>query len=639
VQSGAAALVSPVTVYGPSVSTPAVRGRILRGLGWFLVVVLVIGAGVAGGAYLYDQHTLQELNNSTGSGGKAGKKADRNLDPIKSVNSPAIALVAGYDVRAGTGASSYAGSNSDTLMLLRADPTTDTLSVLSFPRDLNVPIYCSGDTVSTNDRINAAWADCGADGGPQAAVLTMEHLTGLKINYLITLDFNAFKRIVDKLHGVYLNVDRRYYNPPNTGYSAINLEPGYQKLNGGQALAYVRFRHLDSDIYRNGRQQLFLEALKQRVKTELSLSNFLLLPRLVGALHGNLAVGKAGGGNLTNGEIESYLGLIRNLPPGHQIRNAIPPQELSNITVGTASELSASPEAIAAAVSRFMHPAVAAAPHKGGKKTPKLPHKTISVLVLNAGNITGGAENTSYLLGKHGFVTKTLPGTTPANAPSLTYYTVVYYDPSQATGQKAAEELAPLFGAHTSVAPMTPAIATIAHKAGDPLTVAAIGTAFNGTLKFPRIVKPPSTSAKTAQVQDGLPVALSAVRAANGPAHFTLMVPHKVAAGSSLSTDNGARLFRPLHGKQEFVLTFFLPNGIEYWQVEESNWTTEPLLANPTAHFTHKGREYEEFTSGGKIQQIAVHFGHSVYWVQNTILNTLSNATMIAIAEGLQPIH
>jgi hypothetical protein len=140
-------------------------------------------------------------------------------------------------------------------------------------------------------------------------------------------------------------------------------------------------------------------------------------------------------------------------------------------------------------------------------------------------------------------------------------------------------------------------------------------------------------------VQDGIPVALSAVRSANGPAHFTLMVPHKVAYGSSLSTDNGARLFRPLHGKQELALTFNLGGGIEYWQVEESDWTTEPLLANPSAHFKYKGREYDEFTSGGKIQIIAVRAGHSIYWVQNTILNSLSNPTMIAIAESLRPLH
>ena len=132
---------------------------------------------------------------------------------------------------------------------------------------------------------------------------------------------------------------------------------------------------------------------------------------------------------------------------------------------------------------------------------------------------------------------------------------------------------------------------------------------------------------------------LSGVRSQNGPAHFNLMVPHKVALGSSLSTDEGVRLFHPTRGRQELALTFNLNGGIEYWQVEESDWIGEPLLSRPTNTFRYRGREYAEFTSGGSIQQIAVFAGHSVYWVQNTILNSLSNPTMIAIAEGLQPLH
>ncbi len=103
----------------------------------------------------------------------------------------------------------YAGSNSDTLMLLRADPTNNTLSLLSFPRDLWVNIYCHGNAVQTQNRINSAWSYCG--NGPAGTLDTIQQLTGLHINYLITLDFHAFTQIVDHLHGVYMNVDRRYY--------------------------------------------------------------------------------------------------------------------------------------------------------------------------------------------------------------------------------------------------------------------------------------------------------------------------------------------------------------------------------------------------------------------------------------------
>src|SRR5262249_23622057 len=132
---------------------------------------------------------------------------------------------------------------------------------------------------------------------------------------------------------------------------------------------------------------------------------------------------------------------------------------------GIASELQASPQAIAAAVHRFLHPAVPVVHHAhkhGGTKAPKMPHSSVSVLVLNAGDITGEASNTSYLLGKQGFVMKTLPDSTPANAPKKTHNTVIYYDPSQVDAGRAAVELKPLFGSNTRIAQMTPKIASLA---------------------------------------------------------------------------------------------------------------------------------------------------------------------------------
>ena len=612
-----------------------------QALGFLAVVVL--GTGAVGGFYVYGIESLQGLKADS----KQVKAAQTLLDELGSPDDPAIALIAGYDHRAGTGTNAYAGSNSDTLMLLRADPNDHTLSLLSFPRDLNVPIYCKGNTISTYDRVNAAWADCGANGGPRAALDTIKHLAGgININFLITLDFNAFQQVVNRLGGVYLNVDRRYYNENvgtyETNYANIDLHPGYQRLNGADALSYVRFRHLDSDIYRNGRQQLFMEALKARLKSALSLTNITEITGIVSALKGNLEIAKADGSAPTPAEVNSYLGLLIGLPAGHLFRNAIPPSELSNYDVGGAAELQASPEAIAAAVHRFLHPVVPVVhdTHKkgNGTKTPSLPHKDISVLVLNAGYIAGEAADTSYKLGKHGFATKVLPKGIDANAPKKTRNTTVYYDPSQDKGLKAAQELAPLFGSHHRVTQMTPRIAAFAQKANGTLTVVAIGTAYRGNLKL-RNVSKPSRSTSNAQVTSGISLTLPAVRSENGPAHFPLMFPKKVALGSSLSTEEGVRLFKPLRGIQELVLTFNLYGGIEYWQIEESNWPNPPLLDNPTHQFRYHGRTYYEYTSGGALQRVAVRVGKSVYWVQNTILNSLSNSTMIAIAEGLQPLH
>ena len=211
--SAAPPLFGPMVRYqSPEPPRRSVIGLILRGFAWLVLAVLVIGAGVAGGAYLYAHETLKDVSAHTGVIKKTETNGDRRRfrprGSRRSRSSPATTT--GRD----RWQESYAGSNSDTLMLLRADPTNDTLSLLSFPRDLWVNIYCNGNTVQTQNRINSAWSDC--SNGPAGRSTRSTQLTGLHINYLITLDFNAFMQIVDHLHGVYINVDRRYYNSLRT---------------------------------------------------------------------------------------------------------------------------------------------------------------------------------------------------------------------------------------------------------------------------------------------------------------------------------------------------------------------------------------------------------------------------------------
>ena len=67
---------------------------------------------------------------------------------------------------------------------------------------------------------------------------------------------------MNKLGGVWVDIDRRYYNQ-NTGsvatnYANIDLQPGYQQMTGKKALDFVRFRHTDTDLFRLARQQLFV---------------------------------------------------------------------------------------------------------------------------------------------------------------------------------------------------------------------------------------------------------------------------------------------------------------------------------------------------------------------------------------------
>ena len=204
----------------------------------------------AGGYYLFLEQRVEDLVATTPDVVIAQKQLD-----IPVANEPATALVIGYDKRKGEDAG--AQSRSDTVMLVRADPNTDSISLLSFPRDLIVDVTCPG-RLTYRGRINQAYSDCGTTGTLQ----TVRNLTGLSVHYLVTVNFRGFRHVVDSVGGVWLDVDRRYFNNVSgpAGYATINLQPGYQKLTGYQALDYVRYRHTDSDLYRLARQQLFVRA-------------------------------------------------------------------------------------------------------------------------------------------------------------------------------------------------------------------------------------------------------------------------------------------------------------------------------------------------------------------------------------------
>jgi LCP family protein required for cell wall assembly len=144
---------------------------------------------------------------------------------------------------------------SDTMILMRLDPHKEATALLSLPRDLKVEIPGHG-----ADKLNAAYSE----GGARLTVRTIKRLTGLHINHVINVDFHGFGKAVNALGCVFVDVDRRYYNQGNA-YAKIDISPGYQRLCGQDALAYVRFRHEDNDLVRAARQQDFLRQVKQQV--------------------------------------------------------------------------------------------------------------------------------------------------------------------------------------------------------------------------------------------------------------------------------------------------------------------------------------------------------------------------------------
>ncbi len=171
---------------------------------------------------------------------------------------PQTLLLIGSDHRAGE---PFSAANTDTMMLVRLDPNSSTINVLSVPRDLKVQIEENG--VMTTDKVNSAYSI----GGPNLLlkVLKQQVFPGLHVNHIIDVNFGGFVDLVNAIGCVYADVDHRYYNnTAYTDYSSIDIQPGYQKLCGTDALEFVRFRHTDNDIVRNARQQDFLRWAKDQ---------------------------------------------------------------------------------------------------------------------------------------------------------------------------------------------------------------------------------------------------------------------------------------------------------------------------------------------------------------------------------------
>jgi polyisoprenyl-teichoic acid--peptidoglycan teichoic acid transferase len=173
--------------------------------------------------------------------------------------SPQTILLIGSDHRAGT---PFRDVNTDTMMLVRLDPKSSTINLVSIPRDLKVQIPEGGGVVT--DKLNAAYL-IGNGPGLLVKVLQQQVFPGLKVNHVVDVGFGGFEKMIDAIGCVYTDVDHRYYNNTAvTGYSSLDLQPGYQKLCGADALSFVRFRHTDSDIVRNARQQDFIRWAKSQ---------------------------------------------------------------------------------------------------------------------------------------------------------------------------------------------------------------------------------------------------------------------------------------------------------------------------------------------------------------------------------------
>lgn len=200
---------------------------------------------------------------------------------------------------------------SDTILLARVDFVNETISALTIPRDTAVRIPGRRGI----SKINAAHAM----GGPEKTIETIRAVFGIPVDAWVSLNFEAFQKIVDAIGGIDINVEKQLDYDDNWGNLHIHLKPGYQRLNGYEAMGYVRMRHSDSDFMRAKRQHNFLEALRTKLKQP---GTFLALPKVLDTVNENIKRGA-----LTEDQMFALANFARNLPKERIVIETLPSRE------------------------------------------------------------------------------------------------------------------------------------------------------------------------------------------------------------------------------------------------------------------------------------------------------------------------
>ena len=179
---------------------------------------------------------------------------------------------------------------SDSMLLLRFNPQTEQLVVLSLPRDTRT--YVRGRLTKLNE--------ANRDGGPALAAESVSDLLGgVAIDRYVRINVQGVEKLIDALGGVTVNVPQDMKYQDESQHLYINLKAGEQALNGNQALQFLRFRYdSQGDIGRIQRQQMFMRALAEQTLNPATIAR---LPKILSVIQANVD---------TNLSVEELLALV-----------------------------------------------------------------------------------------------------------------------------------------------------------------------------------------------------------------------------------------------------------------------------------------------------------------------------------------
>jgi LCP family protein required for cell wall assembly len=261
------------TVTGPERGPGRPRWRRRIGLGVLVLLVLLVAWTVA--SYLAFRSGVEEANARLPRGVEAALAPQEGL----LVSKPSLIMLLGTDGDRSAARQDF--RRSDSILLVRTEPSRNRLAFLSIPRDLRVEIPGYG-----ANKINAAFQL----GGAALTMKTVRSLTGLQPNHVVLVDFDDFKEVIDALGGVTIDVPKpilsnRFDCPYATDarcqeWQGWRFAKGEQELSGKRALIYSRVREnrldpAENDLTRGERQQAVVEAMTDQI---VSLKTFLRLP-------------------------------------------------------------------------------------------------------------------------------------------------------------------------------------------------------------------------------------------------------------------------------------------------------------------------------------------------------------------------
>jgi LCP family protein required for cell wall assembly len=498
-------------------------------------------------------------------------------------------LLVGSDRRSKS--SKYYGL-SDTIMLVHVDPENDYLSILSLPRDLRVKVAGYG-----TQRINAAYSY----GGPALTIRTVQEVTGVDIDHYLGVDFQAFRDMTDSLGGVYVEVDRRYYYA-GASYEGINLQPGFQLLDGHDALDYVRFRHdRNLDFGRMERQQRFLNALReQAMGWDLAFK----LPGLIGAFFDNVATDLG-----TNDFLKLTWWGIRL--DGGRVRQVT--LRGSTQTIAGASYVVCSDEQIATAVNALLT-VPGAEEIAGGTVLESAPSTTTTVATPDLNGVEVDVLNASAGPGEAAATGQWLRGlratvVTVDNTSEDVAATVVRYPVGMSS---AAQKVASVVGTSR---------------------VAESGLVVRVTVVLGSDFALPAAFATADTIPD------SAIwRGLAEKVPFAVMAPAHIPNGYAIykRSPNNATIYSIRVGDEQmpaYVMLYKRKGADQYMNLTGTTWLGAPA-ASAGREVTRAGVVFTIVGNADGVERVWWQSYGVLYWVSNTLSRLASEEEMLAMAES-----